>query len=61
MPGNSTFDMSRLGEAYGEAKETGFRSAILEKAFHLLHLLESFLSHPYLKSRMVLKGGTVLN
>ncbi|NOQ67630.1 MAG: nucleotidyl transferase AbiEii/AbiGii toxin family protein [Desulfobacterales bacterium] len=44
-----------------EAQETGFRPEILEKALQLLHLLESFLSHPYLKDRIVLKGGTALN
>jgi predicted nucleotidyltransferase component of viral defense system len=44
-----------------EAQETGFRPEILEKALQLLHLLESFLSHPYLRDRLVLKGGTALN
>jgi len=44
-----------------EAQETGFRPEILEKVLQLLHLLESFLSHPYLKDRIVLKGGTALN
>jgi predicted nucleotidyltransferase component of viral defense system len=44
-----------------EAQETGFRPEILEKALQLLHFLESFLSHPYLKDRIVLKGGTALN
>ena len=44
-----------------EARETDFRPEILEKALQLLHLLESFLSHPYLRDRLVLKGGTALN
>ena len=44
-----------------KAQETGFRPEILEKVLQLLHLLESFLSHPYLKDRIVLKGGTALN
>lgn len=42
-------------------QETGFRPEILEKVFQLLHLLDSLLRHPYLKDRIVLKGGTALN
>jgi len=44
-----------------EAGSTGFRPEILEKVFQLLHLLRSLLSHPYLKNRILLKGGTALN
>ena len=44
-----------------EAQKTAFRPEILEKVLQLLHLLESFLSHPYLRDRIVLKGGTALN
>lgn len=44
-----------------EAGVTGFRPEILEKVFQLLHLLKSLLSHPYLRERIVLKGGTALN
>ena len=44
-----------------EAQETGFRPEILEKVLQLLHFLESFLSHPYLRDRITLKGGTALN
>lgn len=44
-----------------EAQATGFRPEILEKVFQLLHLLQSFLSHPFLRDRIVLKGGTALN
>jgi len=44
-----------------EAEATGFRPEILEKVFQLLHLLKSLLSHPYLRNRIVLKGGTALN
>ena len=44
-----------------EAEATGFRPEILEKVFQLLHLLESLLSHPYLRERIVLKGDTALN
>jgi hypothetical protein len=44
-----------------EAETTGFRMEILEKVIHLLNLLEGFRSHPFLKDRLVLKGGTALN
>lgn len=44
-----------------EAEATGFRPEVLEKAIHLLNLLEGFRSHPFLKGRLALKGGTALN
>ncbi len=44
-----------------EAETTGFRPEVLEKVIHLLNLLEGFRSHPFLKGRLVLKGGTALN
>ncbi len=44
-----------------EAQATGFRPEILEKVIHLLNLLDGFNSHPFLKGRWVLKGGTALN
>ena len=44
-----------------EAKATGFRVEILEKVARLLDLLDGFNRHPYLKERLVLKGGTALN
>ena len=34
---------------------------MLEKAIRLLNLLEGFRSHPFLKGRLALKGGTALN
>ena len=43
------------------AAAMGFRSESLEKAFRLLSLLEAIKSHPFLRSRMALKGGTALN
>ena len=46
---------------FAEAEATGFRPEILEKVFHLLNLLEGFRSHPFLKGRLALKGGTALN
>jgi predicted nucleotidyltransferase component of viral defense system len=44
-----------------EAEVTGFRPDILEKSIYLLSLLESLRAHPFLKERLVLKGGTALN
>lgn len=44
-----------------EAEATGFRPEVLEKVIHLLNLLEALRSHPFLKDRLVLKGGTALN
>ncbi|MDE2999494.1 MAG: nucleotidyl transferase AbiEii/AbiGii toxin family protein [Gemmatimonadota bacterium] len=44
-----------------EAEATGFRADMLEKAVRLLALLEAMRSHPFLKGKLVLKGGTALN
>ena len=44
-----------------EAKTSLFRPEILEKVIHLLNLLEGFQSHPFLRDRLALKGGTALN
>ncbi|MCK4727607.1 MAG: nucleotidyl transferase AbiEii/AbiGii toxin family protein, partial [Desulfobacterales bacterium] len=44
-----------------EAEATGFREEVLEKVILLLNLLEGFRSHPFLKDRLALKGGTALN
>ncbi len=44
-----------------EAAETRFQKDPLEKAIRLLELLESLRSHPFLKPRIALKGGTALN
>ena len=44
-----------------EAEATGFRPDVLEKAAHLLALLDAIRSHPFLKGKLVLKGGTALN
>lgn len=48
----------RLGQL---ASETGFRVDALEKAVRLMDLLNQIFENPYLKSRLVLKGGTALN
>ncbi len=44
-----------------ESESSGFRPEILEKAIHLLSLLEVLNSHPQLKGKLALKGGTALN
>lgn len=44
-----------------EAEATGFRPDVLEKVAHLLGLLNALRSHPFLKDKLVLKGGTALN
>ena len=44
-----------------EAEATGFRPDVLEKVAHLLGLLDSLSSHPFLRGKLALKGGTALN
>lgn len=44
-----------------EAQATGFRADVLEKVAHLLGLLNALQGHPFLKGKLVLKGGTALN
>lgn len=44
-----------------EAEATGFRPEVLEKAAQLLGLLNALQSHPFLREKLVLKGGTALN
>jgi hypothetical protein len=44
-----------------EVKATGFGAEPLEKVFRLMALLDAFNSHPFLKTRIALKGGTALN
>jgi predicted nucleotidyltransferase component of viral defense system len=48
-------------ELMREASETGFQKEPLEKALRLSEVLESLRSHPFLKPRIALKGGTALN
>ncbi len=44
-----------------EAAAAGFRPEALEKVIRLIELLEGLRSHPFLKSRIALKGGTAFN
>ena len=43
------------------AESTGFKIEMVEKVLHLLNLLNVLNSHPFLKGKWVLKGGTALN
>ena len=43
------------------AESTGFRAEMVEKVLHLLNLLDALNSHPFLKGKWVLKGGTALH
>ena len=44
-----------------EAAAAGFQTEPLEKVIILLELLEAIRSHPFLRDRVALKGGTALN
>jgi predicted nucleotidyltransferase component of viral defense system len=43
------------------AQATGFRPDVLEKVAQLLGLLDALRSHPFLRGKFALKGGTALN
>jgi predicted nucleotidyltransferase component of viral defense system len=43
------------------AKSTGFDAGNLEKVLRLRELLNEFHKHPFLRGKLVLKGGTALN
>ena len=40
---------------------SGLRSYMIEKVIQLLNLLNKLNSHPYLKNKLILKGGSALN
>jgi predicted nucleotidyltransferase component of viral defense system len=40
---------------------TGFKADVIEKVLQLINLLTGLNSHPYLKRKFALKGGTALN
>lgn len=50
-----------LQDLQAEAAATGFSLETLDKVIRLIELLNACRSHPFLKDRMVLKGGTALN
>lgn len=44
-----------------EARANSYKPEILEKVYRLISVLDQFMSVPYLRDRLVLKGGTALN
>jgi len=48
-------------EVLQAAEGAGFKADMTEKVLHLLNLLNALNSHPFLKGKWVLKGGTALN
>jgi predicted nucleotidyltransferase component of viral defense system len=50
-----------LQDLQADAAATGFSPDTLDKVIRLIDLLNAIRSHPFLKDRMVLKGGTALN
>ena len=53
-----TVDAGQITQA---AQATGFDATTLEKVLRLKELLREFYRHPFLKDRLVLKGGTAIN
>ena len=43
------------------ANQNGFQRDIIEKQLYLLHILREISSHPFLKDKFTLKGGTAIN
>jgi predicted nucleotidyltransferase component of viral defense system len=43
------------------SESTGFKAEMVEKVLHLLNLLNALNSHPFLKGKLAVKGGTALN
>jgi hypothetical protein len=58
--GGGSLKLSRE-RIFAEAGSTGFRPEVFEKVAQLLGLIQSIWSHPFLKNRLALKGGTALN
>ena len=50
-----------LSEIKPIAEKAGFDLQVVEKVVHLLNLLNMINSHPVLKGKLALKGGTALN
>ena len=50
-----------LQDLQREAAATGFPAETLEKCIRIVSLLNALRSHPFLKTRIALKGGTALN
>ena len=43
------------------ARTDGYKPEILEKVYRLLEVFQQIMAIPFLKERLVLKGGTALN
>ncbi len=50
-----------LEELNAVAEKVDFNITVIEKVVHLLNLLNTLNSHPMLKGKLALKGGTALN
>lgn len=50
-----------LEELNAITEDVDFNIAVIEKVVHLLNLLNTLNSHPVLKGKLALKGGTALN
>ena len=48
-------------EILATARASAFNATVVEKSLHLVHLLNVLGSHPWLRGKWVLKGGTALN
>jgi predicted nucleotidyltransferase component of viral defense system len=48
-------------EILSVVEATGFKGDVIEKVFQLLNLLNKLNSHPFLKGKFALKGGSALN
>ena len=44
-----------------QANRWGYRTEVLEQVFWLTNLLWNIYNHPFLREKLVLKGGTALN
>jgi hypothetical protein len=58
MGGILSFSKEFLDEL---SEKTGFLTANLEKIGYLIRILKDISEHPFLKSRLALKGGTAIN
>jgi hypothetical protein len=47
-----------LEKLTAQAASTGLRPEVLEKVAHLLGFFDALRSHPFLKGKLALKGGT---
>src|SRR3989304_5704351 len=58
--GKNLMQMSRQ-ELLRDAKKQGYKPENLDKVYRLLDTFQQLMSVPFLKDRLVLKGGTALN